>query len=536
MTKVIKNYCSVTPELDLTTYRLIWKFFTDPGYHLNYKLPNNAYDILLKLTDLPYHGQLPSLYNLYIFTKPDPCHNELVKESRSILITLLWNTISCYLNLDNQHYLSAIRSYFLDITNHKDLEIIGRDVQIMVNSYTTAGDCVDIMTTYLGPHWVDHHPNYTYTKEILTRFGFDRSNSLYLSSEFCLQPVYRPHELMSNVMLHSSNCSDGKNFQSDVIKKSMSTCYSRGFLKYTPSQSIFCQNPVEKQQVYETHYINLDKIYSDEGDDPDQEFRLVVDLDDQIYFQSTQSHQISLADQDWNVVTLCYENNDNNDDQCWGFTVHHYYRYHLLCYLDGLSHKVCIAVNGHSCNSIMNRDDLYPCPAPVGHYYREKYRLENNKLVLAQSVLWRLYWQKLKVLTLPHHNLLVQSLDFAQIKSINLAGTICDLMIINDDSLVWTTLVRDIGELLINRACSELGMYLRNSYYNKNWSDHRKINTYKPPFMYSKSDLPKVNLMKWYRKDREYAMVALSNSIKDDGSVDIGSLSLQISVRKKIIV
>jgi hypothetical protein len=149
-----------------------------------------------------------------------------------------------------------------------------------------------------------------------------------------------------------------------------------------------------------------------------------------------------------------------------------------------------------------------PC-LPVGYKFNSNFQRQVNQFILAEGVLRSMTWSLLRTLCLPDHNLLTQTLTIEQLKQIHLAKTMCNIISVLDRSPAWETLISNIGQLLISRAMQSFGRCSSDS----------------------KIDVDKEALSKWYNTDYDYALVALCNVLKPDGSVDIYSLTGQIKAR-----
>ena len=173
-----------------------------------------------------------------------------------------------------------------------------------------------------------------------------------------------------------------------------------------------------------------------------------------------------------------------------------------------------------------------------------------NRRILAEAVLRRFIWLHLKTMFIPDHNLLVRTLKLKQLVNIYQGKNLCDIITIPDNSPAWITYITNIGNILISRAANELfscsdetklsnldlehfretskSDFLSNSFSTKIHSNGNILTK-----SYQVKDLEREFLRKWYDRDRDYALVALANSIREDGSVDICSLNIQIKARVK---
>ncbi len=138
------------------------------------------------------------------------------------------------------------------------------------------------------------------------------------------------------------------------------------------------------------------------------------------------------------------------------------------------------------------------------HTYNPQFEAKVLKSITADAILKRLTWQFLKVLQLTHHNLLVQSLSSEQLQKISSAQSLCDVALINDNSPNWDTLLSDIGEILLCRALDSMGCDKNND---------------------ANFDTLKMEIRNWYKRDRDFALVALSNNTNIKGQVHAQQLS-----------
>nr|QBK90758.1 MAG: hypothetical protein LCPAC201_00590 [Pithovirus LCPAC201] len=180
-------------------------------------------------------------------------------------------------------------------------------------------------------------------------------------------------------------------------------------------------------------------------------------------------------------------------------------------------------------NVILTGDHLLPT-FRIDNYGRE-FKKSINRRILAEAVLRRFVWRHLRIMFMPDHDLLVRTLKLKQLSNIYQGNNICDIIIIPDSSPAWVTYITNIGNILISRAANELSGCTEEEklsiHDSETRSDNELIETYQ------KEDSEKEFLRKWYNRDRNYALVALANSIRVDGSVDICSLNIQIKARIK---
>ena len=187
-------------------------------------------------------------------------------------------------------------------------------------------------------------------------------------------------------------------------------------------------------------------------------------------------------------------------------------------------------------NVILRSDHLLPT---IGINSRgQEFKNIANRRILAEAVLRRFVWLHLRIMFMPDHDLLVKTLKLKQLANIYQGNNLCDIITIPDNSPAWITYITNIGNVLISRASNELSSCSDDSKLS-NLDLPKKIFSldHFPTKNHSKSyqekDLEREFLRKWYDQDRNYALVALANSIRTDGSVDICSLNVQIKARIK---
>ncbi len=182
--------------------------------------------------------------------------------------------------------------------------------------------------------------------------------------------------------------------------------------------------------------------------------------------------------------------------------------------------------------------------------YDLEFKKTANRRILAEAVLRRFVWLHLKTMFIPDHNLLVKTLKLKQLANIYQGKNLCDIITIPDNSPAWITYITNIGNILISRAANELfacsdeaklsfklqiPWELKPSIglHSDSFSDKINFDDNILTKSYQVKDLERDFLRKWYDQDRDYALVALANSIREDGSVDICSLNIQIKARIK---
>lgn len=215
-------------------------------------------------------------------------------------------------------------------------------------------------------------------------------------------------------------------------------------------------------------------------------------------------------------------------------------------------------------NTILTGNHLFPTFRL--NNFSQKYKKLVNRWILAEAVLRRFVWRHLRIMFMPDHNLLVQTLKLKQLSNIYQGKSLCDVITIPDNSPAWITYITNIGNILISRAANELSgcdddkkLSIQDFPKDISWFQSKKSISedmmededvknlgypsltqarvdYDKRFSsetYQTEDLEKEFLRKWYDQDRDYALVALANSIRLDGSVDICSLNIQIKARIK---
>ena len=169
------------------------------------------------------------------------------------------------------------------------------------------------------------------------------------------------------------------------------------------------------------------------------------------------------------------------------------------------------------CLRVLNSNILAP-RCPKNYKYSSKFLRQMNHWILSETVLRRFVWSFLKIFYLAEHRLLLKTLSLRQLQTIEICQNLCQLLQVSDMSSTWKTFLSNIGEVLICRAINQAGecksMGLLNSYQIQNEFNH-----------------PIQILRYWYDHDRDYALVALSNSLDIEGNINICSLTLQIQAR-----
>ncbi len=160
-------------------------------------------------------------------------------------------------------------------------------------------------------------------------------------------------------------------------------------------------------------------------------------------------------------------------------------------------------------DKILTSDLLLPHPHIPGYKFTSKFKRMINQFILAESILRCFTWSFLRTFTLANHSGLVQRLSINQLKTIHQAQSLCDIMMIIDKSPVWETLISNIGDILMSRLLRDIAKCDSNC----------------------NLDLRKETISRWYINDHDFAIVAMCNAAKADGSIDACSVARRIKVR-----
>lgn len=164
----------------------------------------------------------------------------------------------------------------------------------------------------------------------------------------------------------------------------------------------------------------------------------------------------------------------------------------------------------------------------TNYNFSQSFRYKINRWILAEAVLRKFTWSQLRIMSLPNHQLLIKTLQLDQLAHIHRAGNLCQIVMVMDESPTWNTFLTDLGNILISRAVKELARCRELPNQSSIIQDATNLNQTQSITL---DDHEKQLIRKWYDRDRNYALVALANSIQADGSVDICSLNIQIQAR-----
>ena len=504
-------------SLSLAQYELIWKLYFDAGYSGISSKPENStlYDLVLRWAELPFHGQLATSYQLHLITGPS-CSKSVShdrKRAQSVQKAIRKQLFRCH-RRELSKYCSPGPGYEKTVRS-LSFAHLERELELLCQPLS----CNPIENKELAC--------------LLAKYGSGTNNRPLLSG---INRGYEALNLPVALTEQPNLCSDFRSHPYSADKeREYPTDKGSEYLadkggEYSANND---QQSAENEQIYDTHHLDLNQIWIDNDDD--EVVYLNVDIDDRMEFQANCRFRIYRSDEQGNKGTRLLANNSGKDNQEPVIKQHfrrpgeHYY----LCYLEYYDQPKCltVVVDGQlSCNRIINSDQLYPCRPARGRRFDSHFRLRNNRLILAQAVLRMFCWKYLRVPRLADHDLLIRDLSLEQIKSIYYAESVCDIMVEEDTSIVWETLVDNIGEVLFSRAIIDLPRHIDTDHL---WLDQDHYHGPTTNSHLSTTDKAIHSLREWCLQDKDFALVLLSNCIRADGSVVIKRESPKVSARRK---
>lgn len=561
------------------TMQNIWKFLT--GNSNIFYANSEIFEYLLKLNSIIFEEKL---FNLYIIYKHLPfysnnskynqdnkshrsirtCNNDRIydlnKFRYTILINILWNYIREFIDVSPVKHDEAFNLLRNNIKS-KSIKQIEHDVDSLCNNiswlkhkeiinnygFNTPTDKVDILKS-------------------LSRFGYNRLYSKYID-ENIFKRIFvnnRRHFNFVNAIINSINYNNNSNCENVILSQHHSVfCnlksphdfvlqvltdyliakfktisfkiddWLSGSIKHI--DQILLPNsknsiePVQLKSRYIQHkYVNWDEDcfrssqYVDSSNIAQSISSLYnvkfihIEECDKIEFISDDGKQHDLIETDKNWKPLKYPRYRKNASNNFNCIIQ--FRDKGVVYLrdNYYPNSIRIMINVTKCvsitklfNKVITSSKLISLCPSQNHIFNPDFVHIFNKYLLAEAVLRRMTWKLLRIHSLPDHNILIRTLSFDQLKHIYKANTICDIISAECNNSAWDTLISNIGKIILSRALQSL----------LKCSNHQNI------------DIDKEALTRWYNIDNDYALVALCNILKPDGTVNICSLIGQIKAR-----
>lgn len=589
-----KIFSDITPiNISLSSFNQIWKFYA--GHPCTIDINPNMFERLFPLTNLIFSERQVNLYQVYLHTRPQDENKDdyqtLVENSTAILINLLWNYIRDFLAIPNSRWDEASKQV-INATNLKTLDQIEHDVQLLYddvkwlkkkcifNSYgfKTPTDKVNILRSlsrfgydrryakYIPKDafqriFINDRRQYNFVNAILNTVKHDcvsyelngrthsyhnsqthdRVHSLiddttgvndfvrqvlidYLIKEFASISFrwdgLRKINYIEDILVttdEESQYSQRELNDIDIVKNINWTVDS--FRKVSPGAAIceYASNRCSNSSTY-SQYPKYSSHNTGRTSGKLRSRIKLIDIEecDGVSFFSDDGEYHDLIETDSNWKPLRQPKYKLRASHCLDHIIQ--FRDEGVIYLRDNHNPNTIRLIVHVVRSnnidkcfdkVLSSRKLLPLCPSTNYDFHPDFRRKINQYILAEATLRRLTWNLLRVFRLSDHDTLVQTLSIAQLKLIHMVRTMCDIVSINDNSPEWETLISNIGNVLLSRALQSLSKCSNDSNIDAN----------------------KRALTKWYMIDHNYALVALCNVLKPDGSVDICSLIGQIKAR-----
>jgi hypothetical protein len=503
-------------NLPISSINRIWSFFT--GYSST-TIKACFFQQLLTLTELTFNETRLTPYHIYLHLKPcdhsDPDYEKILDATTALLVGILWNELIDFLDIPNSKLQDANRKLYEKV-NCKTLPQIERDVELLYSNSSWL--CrKDIWNSY-GFNMPTSKLN---PRKVLTKFNCCRSEVRYISSEFNRYYINdrRESSFANAIYCSSTSCSE----DSMIFKCKVNVNYLKRYfdtLGYRWSWNFidYIEDIITDEEEYIEHYMPKVDIKWVKASFP-KIMVIIIEECDGIRFLSPDDelHNLTETNSDWKPISnprYRIESSTDLDDTL-------YFRDSGTVYLKDnynpdsirLIVKIKRTINTLKLfNKVITSRQLLPSCHIVGHRFTDTLRLRINRYLLAETIMNRLSWGLLRIFRFPDHSILVQSLSIEQLVIIHEAKTICSIVANEDHSSTWTLLISNLGNALLSKALRALTKCSSNN-------NDRSL------------DLNKEALAKWYRMDRNYAVVAMCNTLKPNGKVDIGSLAGQIAAR-----